>query len=621
MTKNLLLIFTFLFATISIRAQYVNIPDLEFRTCLKSKYPSCFDNNNMMDTTCSNIVNATTLNIASWGPIVNLEGIQYFKSLSSLYCQHNQITNIPSLPSSLLYFDCSRNSLTSLPDLPTGLLYLNCSDNLLTMLPKLNEVLGELNCYKNELHCLPSLPKSLFNVFLDTSFIHCVPNTTDATFYNQGTTGESWKYVIMPICNSNNNLNACTVTSSLSGRVYYDNNVNGILDAGDCYKADIEINLINNSEVYNDSTNTNGLYLFKPENLDNYNLSVGTLPDFYKAIPASSIIDFTAAGTVVKKDIALQSALDNPDSLFIYGNGGFSAGGSYSILIPGQTSWYENGSINIEYENRGTTTISPIITLNYDSSLIRYDHSSTAGVNNNGKSLVFTEPSLAPGESKIITFYFSKDSSNGNPNLGLWNFVTTASIVNNSKGNVISFINQVVGILPIKLTAFNAHKELDNSTTLSWNTTNEINAKSFVVEQSSDGIHFNYEATITAKRQNSNTYNYTLKELKSSTTCFRLKMIDADGKFSYSDIVKVNLSTDLRSTIEVFPNPASKWIKIRTIINPSGNNLARLFNGQGVLVRQFLLQQATQTVDISGLPSGLYYLQTGRSTKKISIVN
>ncbi len=59
------------------QAQFVTIPDANFRNALIFRYPSCFNGSQQMDTTCSGIVNATYLNI-SYKNIADLDGIKYF---------------------------------------------------------------------------------------------------------------------------------------------------------------------------------------------------------------------------------------------------------------------------------------------------------------------------------------------------------------------------------------------------------------------------------------------------------------------------------------------------------------------------------------------------------------
>lgn len=196
--RNYLLLFFcsvfFLPFFISVQAQYVNIPDANFRIYLESTFPSCMQGG-MMDTTCTGITNATIVDVHSKS-ISDLTGIQYFDRLQELYCYENHLTSLPSLPILLVYLDCSQNSLTSLPPLPTSLFWLDCGLNQLTILPVLPNsltvlicnfnklqtlpvlpgLLRDLDCGDNQLTSLPSLPPALFTLYCNTNLLTSLPS-------------------------------------------------------------------------------------------------------------------------------------------------------------------------------------------------------------------------------------------------------------------------------------------------------------------------------------------------------------------------------------------------------------------------------------------------------------
>lgn len=140
--------------------QFVQIPDDNFRTFLKEKYPACWNASDQLDTTCLAVVNETTLN-ANNRSIESLEGIQYFDKLEQLYCHFNNLSLLPKLPSGLKNLTCARNRLQALPALPIGLVDLWCSSNQLTALPTLPATLKSLDCYTNKIKILPALPNGL----------------------------------------------------------------------------------------------------------------------------------------------------------------------------------------------------------------------------------------------------------------------------------------------------------------------------------------------------------------------------------------------------------------------------------------------------------------------------
>ena len=90
-----------------------------------------------------------------------LPDLSRFYKLKSLICNHNKLTYLPPLPSTLESLNCNHNKLTCLPLLPSTLEILSCHNNQLTYLPPLPSKLEVLNCYNNQLTHLPLLPSAL----------------------------------------------------------------------------------------------------------------------------------------------------------------------------------------------------------------------------------------------------------------------------------------------------------------------------------------------------------------------------------------------------------------------------------------------------------------------------
>lgn len=108
-------------------AQYVNIPDVNFRDFLYNKFPTCFNAARQMDTTCSAILTESALAVS--GPS-NFDGLQYFKGLTSFSCSSMSPDpgSIPALPEGLQTLEISGfYHLTSIPALPAGLTSLICN--------------------------------------------------------------------------------------------------------------------------------------------------------------------------------------------------------------------------------------------------------------------------------------------------------------------------------------------------------------------------------------------------------------------------------------------------------------------------------------------------------------
>ena len=88
---------------------------------------------------------------------------------------------------------------------------------------------------------------------------------------------------------------------------------------------------------------------------------------------------------------------------------------------------------------------------------------------------------------------------------------------------------------------------------------------------------------------------------------FRLKMINIDGSFTYSDTKYTDGCSKGRGGILVGPIPAKDNFTIQGM--ESGKNLIMLYADNGQLVKTQTSTINTATVDISTLPIGVYALK------------
>jgi Leucine-rich repeat (LRR) protein len=90
-----------------------------------------------------------------------LPDLSRFYKLKDLVCSNNQLTQLPTLPPTLIVLYCISNLLTQLPTLPPTLTHLYCYENQLRQLPTLSLALEFLACNNNQLTQLPTLPPKL----------------------------------------------------------------------------------------------------------------------------------------------------------------------------------------------------------------------------------------------------------------------------------------------------------------------------------------------------------------------------------------------------------------------------------------------------------------------------
>ena len=119
-------------------------------------------------------------------------------------------------------------------------------------------------------------------------------------------------------------------------------------------------------------------------------------------------------------------------------------------------------------------------------------------------------------------------------------------------------------LLPLKLVSFTADAK-NNYAVIDWNTTEEINVTSFILERSSNGAGFSAVTTVSASNayNATNHYRFTDSVPFSPVSYYRLKMINDNGSFTYSAIKSVAIASTMRSEITAFPNPTIDNVTIK----------------------------------------------------------
>jgi hypothetical protein len=109
---------------------------------------------------------------------------------------------------------------------------------------------------------------------------------------------------------------------------------------------------------------------------------------------------------------------------------------------------------------------------------------------------------------------------------------------------------------------------------INWVTASEINNAFFEVERSADGITFKTLGKINGNGTSTLMHNYSfVDELPEyGNNYYRLKQIDIDNHYQYSNIVKVLFSVEELMLSNVYPNPAKDILKY-SLLSPKSKKL------------------------------------------------
>jgi len=165
--------------------------------------------------------------------------------------------------------------------------------------------------------------------------------------------------------------------------------------------------------------------------------------------------------------------------------------------------------------------------------------------------------------------------------------------------------------VPALLLDFNGHKSGQNIQ-LNWKTTNEQMLLMYQLEHSIDGRHFIQvsEMQPIGNPGGTNTYTYTHGKPVLGTNYYRLKIVDTDGAFTLSNVVRVVLNASKKS-IKIYPNPASDVIHVEFPDSGTGDLRVTIRQLNGALILDQKKNFAGQILylHIGNIEPGVYEIQ------------
>ncbi|MFM2283892.1 MAG: hypothetical protein RL222_1396 [Bacteroidota bacterium] len=169
---------------------------------------------------------------------------------------------------------------------------------------------------------------------------------------------------------------------------------------------------------------------------------------------------------------------------------------------------------------------------------------------------------------------------------------------------------------------------------LTWTTVSEINTLKFEVEKSTDGVNFSYVGEKAAAGNSDQPLSYTLNDEHPvpGNNYYRLKMVDQDLSFDYSNIVNIKVADAGQplkdAIISVFPNPTTG--KLNVVYQSTKEQTLRLqvFNA----IAQSMLNELvdvpkglhTMVIDAQDYAKGMYILSvqsaSGEDSQQVKFV-
>jgi len=193
---------------------------------------------------------------------------------------------------------------------------------------------------------------------------------------------------------------------------------------------------------------------------------------------------------------------------------------------------------------------------------------------------------------------------------GIYEFSGVA-IIGDQNRFTLATINLIQTPLPIELISFKASIYNRTSVQVNWTTKSETNNDYFVVQHAKDGYSWIDKFQIDGAGNSIQTLNYNVIDETPHKTenYYRLKQVDFDGSFTYSEICFVELGA---IDLGVYPNPSNGFITISGL--SANTEFITIKNSLGQIVYQIFKQEfeekQTITIDLSIFPAGHYFATT-----------
>jgi hypothetical protein len=214
-------------------------------------------------------------------------------------------------------------------------------------------------------------------------------------------------------------------------------------------------------------------------------------------------------------------------------------------------------------------------------------------------SLTWTAPTSFPTSNHNVTFYYVGNAANND----------------GTNQNDYIYSGSKLVALPIAMKSFTASVQ-NNNVRLNWETSTEINSDYFDIEKSDNGQTYYSIGKINASGNTTTSHAYTFTDANvsyySRTIFYRLKLMDKDGKSTYSDVVTTLLKAPSTQVINFFPSMIKSGMNVTAIIT---SDKAQKINMDWIDVNGRVLRSSTIDV-ITGsnkiILSSPYEMQAGQ---------
>jgi hypothetical protein len=417
-----------------------------------------------------------------------------------------------------------------------------------------------------------------------------------------------------------------TTKAALGNYVWFDVNNNGIQDATEKGAAGVTVTLYDNTNVAIASavTDATGFYMFN-------NLNPGFYTVGFSNIPVNTTFTTkNAAGSNANNNSDVNVGTGRTDQITLAAGQirtDVDAGLISNFAAVGDYVWYDVNANGIQ--DAGEPGVPGVTVRLLDAATGNVVAS--AVTDGNGRYFINNIPVPAGGSSFIVAFsdlpintvgYTIKNApgsnaannSNANPASGRTDAFTLLP------GQVDITIDAGIitdggGPLPVTFTKLDGIY-VNGVSKLSWATLSEQNFSHFEVEYSVNGTNFNHLGNVNGMGNSNSRIEYGFNHLQpvAGANYYRLKMVDRDGRFTYSNTVLLNVTIKGLNITAVYPNPFIDKLNVAITSATAEKVTVKLFDNTGKLMyrNETMVQAGINNLSIGNLgklAAGSYMVQ------------
>ncbi len=265
-----------------------------------------------------------------------------------------------------------------------------------------------------------------------------------------------------------------------------------------------------------------------------------------------------------------------------------TSAGSLGLTLPADLRWVSDVRYYTIVPSSTSNLVSARVTLSYDTDDVVNDYLNLRVARDDGAGAWINTGGVG--------------TANGTGSITSGTFTTFNTL--------FTLSNPITGVnwLPVEMLSFKG-KQQENYNFISWSTASEINSSHFELQRSIDGRNFVTISKITAAGNTTQVQQYGYKDYAvSQSAYYRLKVVDLDGSYEWSDIIFVT-QTD-KAALLAYPNPtATGMFNIR--LAKAEEVSIQVSDISGRIIPLSFIRTGSEFRPETALQPGVYIIRTG----------